>query len=193
MATPSVLSLLQGCQAPETPWTPAFFTEGQGKFVRKMVDVMLPAVGDLPSATEVNVHLFIDKFCKEVISIDDKPVFRRNLSGVINELLALSGEENIAEVDEDEYEKLLTTYLVKSKEEHKEIKQRVESSASDDLDNETRVYDFLYNFRDMSVWAYKTNEVVGESILAYTSVPGEQRGCVDLRETTGGMAWAMEW
>jgi len=199
VATPSVLSLLQSCKEQEAPWTPSFFSEDQGKFVRKLADVFLPSSGNLPSATEVNVHVFIDKFSKEVMSVDVKPAFRKITDMVMAEVLSISGEETIGDVESDSYEKLLTTYLVRSREEHNEIKGKIRAYMEDnegdlaDMDKKLRIYDFLNNFRDMAVWAYKTNEIVGETIMAYKSVPGEQKGCVDLQATTGGMAWSLSW
>lgn len=199
VAAPSALTLLQSCQAQETPWTPTFFSEDQGKFVRRLADVLLPASGSLPSATEVNVHIFIDKFSQEVLSVDLKPSFRKIIDEVMAELLSLSGEEFIGDVDAASYETLLSTHLAKSKEAHKEIMDKVGEYLAENngdpagMDKSLRFYDFLYNFRNMAIWAYKTNEVVGETIMAYKSVPGEQKGCVDLDETTGGMAWSLSW
>ena len=197
VAAPSVLGLLQSCQAQEEPWIPVFFTEDQGKFVKKLVNTFLPASGSLPSATEVNVHVFMDKFSQEVMSVDIKPVFRRTINQVLAELLTISGKEAIGDVNSESYEKLLNTYLVKSKTEHKKMMRKVEEyKAQNDgeltgIAKELSFYDFLNNFRDMAVWAYKTNEVVGETIMAYQPVPGEQRGCVDLQEATGGMGWSL--
>jgi len=196
-AAPSMLSLLQSCQIRETQWTPVFFTEDQGKFVKKLANTLLPTSGNLPSATEVNVHVFIDKFSQEVMSVDVKPAFREVVDKVITELLTISGEETISEVDSASYEKLLNTYLVQSKAAHEEIMRKVEEYIVQNdgeltgMDKKLSFYDFLNNFRDMAIWAYQTNEVVGETIMAYKPVPGEQRGCVDLQETTGGMAWSL--
>jgi hypothetical protein len=41
------------------------------------------------------------------------------------------------------------------------------------------------------VSAFKTNEYIGKNILVYRPIPGEQRGCVDLIETTNGRAWTI--
>ena len=61
VATPSILSLLQSCQGTEEVWIPTFYTEEEGKFVKSLIEVMLPASGDLPGASELNLHVFIDK------------------------------------------------------------------------------------------------------------------------------------
>lgn len=38
---------------------------------------------------------------------------------------------------------------------------------------------------------FKTNEFIGENVMAYAPIPGQQKGCVDLMETTGGKAWSL--
>jgi hypothetical protein len=43
----------------------------------------------------------------------------------------------------------------------------------------------------MTITAFKTNEYIGEIILAYVPIPGQQKGCVDLMEATGGKAYSL--
>ncbi|MDG1342929.1 MAG: gluconate 2-dehydrogenase subunit 3 family protein, partial [Flavobacteriaceae bacterium] len=50
---------------------------------------------------------------------------------------------------------------------------------------------FAGQLRNLTVNAFKTNEFIGENVLAYAPVPGQQKGCVDLMETTGGKAWSL--
>ena len=47
------------------------------------------------------------------------------------------------------------------------------------------------NLRNSSVWAYKTSELIGETVLAYAPIPGKQQGCISLDEATGGKAWSL--
>jgi len=195
--TPFALSILQSCKAQDTPWIPTFFTEYQGKFIKKLVDTILPATDHLPSATEVNAHIFIDKFSKDVLSVDHKPSFRSITDEIIDELLVISGEESIDRIGQDSYEELLTTYLPKSKVAYNRLTNDINEYVEEDdkdlrgLDKELRFFHFLYNFRDLCILAYRTNEVVGEGVMKYKAIPGEQRGCVDLEETTAGMAWSL--
>jgi hypothetical protein len=51
--------------------------------------------------------------------------------------------------------------------------------------------EFAFQLRNLTVNAFKTNEFIGENIMAYAPIPGEQKGCVDLMETTGGKAWSL--
>jgi hypothetical protein len=56
---------------------------------------------------------------------------------------------------------------------------------------ESQSYIFLYSFRELMISAFKTNEYIGKNILVYRPIPGVQRGCVDLIETTNGRAWTI--
>ena len=50
---------------------------------------------------------------------------------------------------------------------------------------------YLYNLRSLAVRAFEGNRIIGEEHLAYAPVPGQQKGCIDLQEATGGKAWAL--
>lgn len=199
VATPSMVGLLQSCQAQEEPWIPTFYTEEQGTFIKKLIDTLLPPSGDLPGAIDVNVHVFVDKFVQEVISVDDKPGHRSMLSRSMNALLQLAGKETMGEVGADAYETFLESHLKKSKEEDEALLESVYAYLGENpddfngLEEKGSIYLFLTQLRDMSIWAYRNSEVVGETVMAYVSVPGKQEGCVDLQETTGGKAWSLTW
>lgn len=137
-----------------------------------LVNTILPPSGELPGAVKVNVHVFIDKFIKEVTSVDDKPIHRSTVEKSMQALLAMSGEEKIEEVDNEAYIQFLNTYL-KNWEGDEEVNQ------------------FLAQMRSMAIWSYKISEQVGENVMVYKPVPGEQKGCVDLQEATGGKAWSL--
>lgn len=197
VATPSILSLLQSCQAQEAPWVPAFYTEEQGKFVKNLIDTILPASGDLPSAIDVNVHVFVDKYVQEVMSVDEKPRHRESLEMAMNSLLRSAEAESVNDLEDEDYEAFLVANLKKSKADHDEIMSKIWSYGSDNkgnfsgMEESLTVYQFLSQIRDLSIWSYKISEQVGEKVMAYKPVPGEQRGCVDLQEATGGMAWSL--
>ena len=50
---------------------------------------------------------------------------------------------------------------------------------------------FALQARSMTINPFKTNEYIGENVLAYIPIPGEQKGCVDLMEATGGKAYSL--
>ena len=57
--------------------------------------------------------------------------------------------------------------------------------------NEVFSFNFLNIIRQLTITAFKGNEYRGENVLAYAPIPGQQKGCVDLQETTGGKAWSI--
>ena len=59
------------------------------------------------------------------------------------------------------------------------------------IPKEALAYSFANQLRSLSITAFRTNEYIGENVLAYAPIPGEQRGCVDLMETTGGKIWSL--
>ncbi len=52
-------------------------------------------------------------------------------------------------------------------------------------------HEMINSLRSLAVYAYKNNEIIGETVLAYAPVPGEQKGCISLEEATGGRAWSL--
>ena len=58
------------------------------------------------------------------------------------------------------------------------------------LEEEKEAESFAKELRSLTINAFKTNEFICEKVLAYAPVPGEQKGCVNLMETTGGKAWS---
>lgn len=170
--TPAVVELLQSCSGPQYNWSPSFYSEAEGFFVRTLADTFLPSVDNLPSATEVNVHVFLDKVGNEVFDETEKGLHKAMIQQSVNSLIQSAGEEEISEIGKASYEKWLD-----------------ELFGSATRDEEVSL--FIESFRDQIIWAYKNTEQVGEKIMAYNPVPGKYDGCVDLEETTGGKAWSI--
>ncbi|XOV91464.1 MAG: gluconate 2-dehydrogenase subunit 3 family protein [Bacteroidota bacterium] len=170
--TPVVIELLQSCSGPQYDWSPEFYTEQEGSFIKNLADTFLPAVDKMPSATQVNVHVFLDKVGKEVLDEDQKRAHKSAMQLSISSLNQSAGEEEVSRIDIKAYEKWLD--------------QLFGSGAS-----ETEVSIFIEEVRDQIIWAYKNSEQVGETIMAYNPIPGKYDGCVDLMETTGGKAWSI--
>lgn len=199
-ATPTLLSVLQSCK--EKPayaeWVPSFFDKDKGYALAQMVDVILPKT-DTPSATEVNVHVFIDKFVNEVLPEEQKNFTRLLIDKFMGEVLIESGKDSLEDVDGTDFEPLLSKYLAKRTDEEKEAQEvvvgkymeTVMSGKEAELDNKVACYAFAENVRSMAIWAYKSSEYIGEEVLAYLPIPGEYVGCGDVNELTGGKAWSL--
>ncbi|MGB5378811.1 gluconate 2-dehydrogenase subunit 3 family protein [Muriicola sp.] len=198
IATPTLLSLVQSCNEVKTvDWTPEFFTKEEGNILIKLVDIILPKT-DTPSASEVNVHVFIDKFTNEIEEEVMQDITKLSLNHFIEKSLKASGKEKAEELTTEDLEPVLAAALSITEEEEIEnmdlmIKNTSAASKgeNDAVAEDIIKYSFAKNLRDKTIWGYKTSEYVGENVLAYLPVPGEYIGCGDLNELTGGKDWSL--
>jgi len=198
IATPTLFSLVQGCNEVNTvDWNPDFFTKEEGNVLFKLVDIILPKT-DTPSASEVNVHVFIDRFTNEVMEDGQQALVKISFEKFIETALQDSGKKNVVDLTSEDLEPVLAAELQLSEED--EIKNSeltikntsaLAKGENDALADEAISYSFSKNLRDMTIWGYKTSEYVGEEVLAYLPVPGEYIGCGDLNELTGGKDWSL--
>ena len=199
--TPGIGALLQSCTEEKAVWTPDFFSIEEGDLVTKIVDVILPKTTDLPSASEVNVPQFIDRFANEVIDPKQHPLFKKGLQNLTTLMLKSAGKENSVDLNEADVEKELSRILKKTKEEHDETMTTfyeyvadAETNPNANVDDEVLNYVCLENMRGLVIWGYKSSEKIAKEVLKYVPVPGEQRGCVDIQEASGGRAYALgDW
>jgi hypothetical protein len=194
IATPTALSFLQSCGSSMEPWTPAFLSEDQGKMLRKVVDGIIPAIDDFPSASGVGVHAAIDKYLDEVMPLEDRESFMTSLGQVYDDMLASTGESSFDGVSPEQVDAYLNENLKKTEEELEAMRAEMTKiyfgeAEITELPEGVQQDMFLINLRDMAISAYKQSEVVGKNILAYDPVPGEFIGCGDLQELTGGRGW----
>jgi hypothetical protein len=173
VATPTIISILESCRSVDTSsWTPAYFSAEEASFLTKAVDVLLPKT-DTPSASEVNVHVFIDKLITETYNAEAKARVRSGFDAFTAAILSISGASSLANVSEGQLE---------------EAYGALYGERSETIDSEA--YSFAGQFRGMVIDAYKSSEYVGENVLAYLPVPGEYIACDDLDTLTEGVAWA---
>lgn len=197
MASPSIMSLLQSCQPSAERWIPTFYTEEEGIFIRNLIRIFLPANGELPGAIELGIHVFIDKYQKEVLPVNEKGPHRKSLKIAMDDLLKESNRQDISSASDSDYEQLLKKHLSGSYDQQQAMVDEIDDHLDANNDESTglpenlRIFMFLNDLRCLSIWAYQNNENVGENIMAYKPVPGEQKGCVGLDEATAGMAWSL--
>jgi len=198
VATPTLISIVQSCKSKKVlEWTPDFFSIDEGSIVTHLVDIILPKT-DTPSATEVQVNLFIDRFAAQVMEKEQKDFVIMTMGKFIDRALQDSGKETAGDLTPEDLEPILGSTLKISKEQEKENQEAIggfmEAMAKGEtaeLRDEVAHYAFASNLRGMTIWGYKTSEYVGEEVLAYLPVPGEYIGCGDLNELTGGKAWSI--
>lgn len=181
VATPPIISLLQSCTSEVSTWTPEFLSVEEGVVLTNLVDIILPKT-DIPSATEVNVPQFIDKYLNEVLSDEDQAIVKTAFGNIIT-VLKPNAEDKITKVTEEDYKALLDNHML--------IKDEIdqEREANPEAKEMTKS-EFLNQLKWMTINAYKTTEEIGENVLAYDPIPGAYY-CGDLQELTGGKSWSL--
>jgi hypothetical protein len=180
VATPTVMSLLQSCNTEIKTWIPEFLTQEQGAMLTKLVDIILPKT-DLPSATELNVPQFIDKYVSEVLEKDIQVQVTGGFDDVILELKE-SNNMDIEEISEESYKSILDKYLL--------VKGEIDKEWDDNPDSEIMTKsEFLNGLKNMCITAYLNTEEIGENVLKYDPIPS-QYYCEDLQELTGGISYS---
>ena len=198
VATPTLVSLLQSCQSePKMEWTPEFFTKEEGEVLINLVDIILPKT-DTPSASEVQVHLFIDRFIAEILPQEEKDIVRMNTDKFMEIARTEAEKESLAELETADWEAALAKTLDVTKEQEDaymeamgEFYEGLAIGETPLLDDNVARYSFASQLRQMTIWSYKTSEYVGEKVLAYLPVPGPYVPCGDLNELSGGKAWSI--
>lgn len=181
VATPSIISLLQSCTSEASSWTPEFLSVEEGVVLTNLVDIILPKT-DIPSATEVNVPQFIDKYINEVLSDEDQAMVKRAFGNIIS-VIKPNAEDKISKVTQDDYKALLDNHMLLKDEVDQEREANPEAQ-------EMTKSEFLNNLKWMTINAYRTTEQIGENVLAYDPIPGAYY-CGDLQELTGGKSWSL--
>ncbi len=196
VATPTLISLMQSCKEETVlEWTPDFFAKEQGAALTKLVDIILPKT-DTPSASEVQVNLFIDRFANEAMDKEQQDFLKMTMDRFLNRATKEGGKENSAGLTAEDLEKTLAATLKLTKEDQKRklkaieaYQEAIKKGETPTLDDAVARFAFANNLRGVTIWGYKTSEYVGEEVLEYLPVPGEYIPCGDLEELTGGKAW----
>lgn len=182
VATPTIFGLLNSCSTPSEEWIPKYLSPNQGEILIKLVDVFLPET-ELPSATELNVPEFIDRYVNEILSVEDQEEFKTGFSSTIKKLTDHSGVEIDAIED---------THLKAFLDEHLKVKDEKDLERIDNPDFKgMTTSEFLNTIKTLSIQAYLTTEKIGEEVLSYEPVPGAYY-CGDLQELTQGKAWSLD-
>ncbi|MGB5371016.1 MAG: gluconate 2-dehydrogenase subunit 3 family protein [Flavobacteriaceae bacterium] len=198
IATPTLLGIVQSCKKEITlSWAPEFFTPDQGLAVSRLVDIILPKT-DTPSASEMQVDVFIDRFANQAMEPQQKDFMSMSMGKFFDKALNDAGKEKIGDLTPKELEATLAEALKVTKEEKLGNMEAIQSyntaileGNEPTLDEGISRYAFADNLRQMTIWGYKTSEYVGEEVLAYLPVPGEYIACGDSQELTGGKAWSL--
>jgi len=169
VATPTVLSLLQSCKADGPVFEPVF----------------------------LSVHKFIDTYWNEAVSLENQEQLKGGFDALANRLQDATGK-TFEDAEAEDYDKLLAKYLNASKEQEEvfnkslgEYYQAYQKDKTVKVDPDAGAFSLLGNLRGMTIWGWKTSEEIGENVLAYEPIPGQQIGCLPVEEATGGKAYSL--
>ena len=194
----TVVGLFESCQTGTAAWQPEFLSLEQADLVDKIMDVILPTTENIPGAKDLNLTQFLDGYMAKVSSPEDKEFTLLGLPLVSKLMLEASGKSQVSELTSQDIDDQLNRFL-RADPATKESRQNELNSWAEALENgeqisvpeEGVVQTMLNSIRDLSVFAFKNSELIGETVLAYRPVPGEQQGCISVSDATGGRAWSL--
>ncbi len=173
--TPSMMQLFQSCAKATPAWSPVFLSVEQGMVLKRLADVFLPK-SETPSASEVGVPEFIDRYFDEVYDLDEQKRVKMAFDLLIAEMKAGSNVE-VDALTEGHYKEILDREM---------LLDQANSNPSEPMS----ISELLNSLKWMTINGYRISEIVGEQILAYDPVPGTYL-CDDLQKLTKGKAWSL--
>jgi len=195
--TPAVFTLLQSCQN-DLDWNPVFFNSNQIKFISEITNLIIPSSDEVPGSNELNLIRFIDLYISNVRNNDDQIFIKSSLDSFIENYYNKSNKNSLTNYDIEELDEILKYYFKSdvSKQElwssdFNKIKNSILDGSIESSSNDALSFYFLKTIRDLTITAFKGSEYIGKNILVFRPVPGQQKGCVDLLETTNGRAWTI--
>lgn len=195
--TPAVVGMLQSCQSQTSSFTAIHFSKDEFSVVSQLMDLILPKT-DIPGAIELKLPQFLDGFIDTILNKKAQKGIANGLNHFISVSLKESGKESVADLNSSDLDTQLAKYLKADQEQQKtwgKENKAYQKATKEDSNHTAPVtavaYAFAVQLRSMTINAFKTNEYIGENIMAYAPIPGEQKGCVDLMEATGGKAWSL--
>lgn len=182
VASPTITSLLQSCTSNTKIWTPEFLSADQGIVLQKLVDIILPKTDHLPSATELNVPEFIDKYFNEILLTEDQEYVKTAFANMVTQLKP-HPDTPIEDVTEATYKLYLDQYMPITgyiDEEREATPKALGFTKSE----------FLNHLKWMAINAFLNTESIGENVLAYDPVP-TQYFCGNINNLTGGKSYSL--
>tara|TARA_B110000305_G_scaffold73389_1_gene82347 strand:+ start:3779 stop:4417 length:639 start_codon:yes stop_codon:yes gene_type:complete len=193
--SPAVLSLLQSCKN-DLDWNPVFFNSNQVNVVSELTDLIIPSGDDIPGSKELNLIKFIDLYIYNISNKKEQDLLKKSMDAFLSDCLIRSNKNNVDNLERNDLDSSLEYYFKIKNSSHSKWRQAYNKNKDQDIVNKSDLneafsFNFLNIIRQLTITAFKGNEYIGENVLAYAPIPGQQKGCVDLQETTGGKAWSI--
>ena len=172
--TPTVVSLFQSCQTTAT-YSPSFIPKDDFNIISNLMELIIPKT-EIPGAIELKLPEFVDAYIDAVWDKKQKESFVIAWKEFLAASIKSAAKEMPSQLTIEHWDAQLAKYL---------------KPDNDIPSDEKDAANFARELRSLTVNAFKTNEFIGENVMAYAPIPGQQKGCVDLMETTGGKAWSL--
>lgn len=179
----TLASLVQSCSTGEATWIPKFFSVDEAELVEKTLALILPTTPEIPGASELNLAQFIDGFIDIISKQEEKEEMKAGIGLFLSTTLTSTGKEEVSDLSSEDIDGRLAYYLNADAAQQK--------AWNDEKGDDASNFSILKSLRSRGIWAFKISQEIGENVLAYAPVPGEQKGCIDLQEATGGKAWSL--
>ena len=195
--TPTVVGIFQSCQKNRGRYIPTHFSDDEFSIISKLMELIIPKT-DIPGAIELKLPHFLDGYVDVIFSKSAKQQISFGLDQLLGVAKNYSGKKTIKELETDDLEYQLARFLKASDskqrlwnnefEKYQKNKKTIDNTK---IPNDAVAFSFVKQLRSLTITAFRTNEFIGENVLAYAPIPGEQIGCIDLMKATGGKAWAL--
>ena len=196
--TPAVVGLFHSCQNNSSNFVTEYFNKKQFAIVSQLMELILPET-EIPGAINLKLPEFLDGYIYTIYSEESQKKISKGLDSFIDVALFDTAKSKADKLTNEDLDFQLAKYLKADNDQKNSWKKQdsdyqkalKNKSNSPKLPSEALAYGFANQLRSLSITAFRTNEYIGENVLAYAPIPGEQRGCVDLMETTGGKIWSL--
>ena len=163
IVTPSIVSIFQRCQSSKT-FNPTFFIAEDFNLISRLMEIIIPKT-DIPGAIELKLPEFVDNYIDAVWDKKSKENINKSLKLFKDVAKTKFGQKPTRDLTFDELDKLLDKFL---------------KSKDINSDEEKFAASFTTDLRNLTINAFRTNEYIGENILAYQPVPGRNVGCASI-------------
>ena len=181
--SPLVVGIFQSCKSNNKLFNPVNFSRDEFYIISKLMELIIPKT-EIPGAIDLKLPKFLDGYMTLVMSNNEKNKILNGLKYFIEILKDKSNGKEISEIKFEDIDIQLKKYFFADQKEIKIFNKDLNSK-------ESIVYNFLVELRSFTIDAFKTNEFIGEKILAYDPNPNGRKVCVDLIKTTKGKGWSL--
>lgn len=194
--TPTMIGMLKSCASTTSDFLPKFFLKTQLNDIQVLLDVILPSTDDgIPGATELGLLKFIDGYLGGVVEEDQLRMLEFGVSSMVSSARSqtTSDTTNQRSYWETQAEKYFSAIETQENTWHDELKSLSEGSINKESISKDAIHFMaLQSLRELAVYAFRINSIIGKEFLHYAPIPGQQQGCVSLEEATNGKLHAFE-